>query len=341
MNGIRVSSDQSSSQPPSHVVGAEMAGQTLAAFVRALSAGQSWSAVRALIERRHVTIGGSVCMDHARRVKAGEVIEIRTQPVREVRGERPEDVVIRHFDDDVVVVEKVSGLNTVRHPAELEWTQERRELAPTLEDVTQKAIGWKLRQKPRDLPRLRIVQRLDKDTSGLVVFARSVRGERELGRQFKEHSVTRRYIAVVPGHMEAQTIKGYLVRDRGDGRRGSGAESGGKFAVTHVSVHERLPNHTALICQLETGRTHQIRIHLSEAGHFICGEKVYTIKTDGSQLPDPSNAPRLALHALELGFDHPGTNERLFWSMPLPADLFKFIERLRQEKPQPTRGKAS
>ncbi|WP_020472093.1 RluA family pseudouridine synthase [Zavarzinella formosa] len=336
-----MSADQSPLNSSPQVVSAEQAGQTLSAFVRTLLPGQSWSAVRGQIERRHVTIGGSVCMDPARRLKAGETVELRSKPVQEVRGERPEDVVIRHLDADVVVVEKVSGLNTVRHPAELDWTEARRELAPTLEDVTQKAIGWKLREKPRDLPRLRIVQRLDKDTSGLVVFARSVRGERELGRQFKDHTVVRRYVAIVPGHMEPQTIRGYLVRDRGDGRRGSGAESGGKFAVTHVTIHEKFPNHTALICQLETGRTHQIRIHLSEAGHFICGEKVYTIRPDGSQLPDPSNAPRLALHALELGFVHPGTEEKMFWSMPLPVDLQKFMERLRAEKPNAPRGKGS
>lgn len=317
----------------SHSVNADMAGQTLAAFVRGLMAGQSWSAVKNLIERRHVTIGGSVCMDPARRVKLGETIELRKIPVKVIKGERPEDVVVRYLDADVVVVEKVSGLNTVRHPAELEWSEDRRELAPTLEDVTQQAIARKQGQKARDLPRLRIVQRLDKETSGLVVFARSVRAERELGRQFKDHTVLRRYIAIVPGYLKPQTFRSFLVRDRGDGRRGSGSESGGKLAVTHVDVHERFPNYTAMICQLETGRTHQIRIHLSEAGHFVCGEKVYTIRTDGSQVADPSNAPRLALHALELGFVHPGTEEKMFWTMPLPKDLVQFTERLRNEKP--------
>lgn len=312
---------------------ADLVGQTIAAVVRGLMPGQSWSAVRNIIEKRRVTIGGSVCMDPARRVKLNEVVVILANPLKIVRGERAEDVVIRYLDDDVVVVEKVSGLNTVRHPAELEWGEDRRELAPTLEDITQKAIGLKLHQKPRTLPRLRIVQRLDKETSGLVVFARSVRAERELGEQFKEHTVLRRYMAVVPGYLKPQTFRSFLVRDRGDGRRGSGLESAGKVAVTHVDVLLRLPNYTVLSCKLETGRTHQIRIHLSEAGHFICGEKVYTIRPDGTQLPDPSNAPRLALHALELGFVHPGSGEQMFWSMPMPKDLEGFIDRLRTEKP--------
>ncbi len=316
------------------IITAESAGQTLAAFVRTLSPGESWSAVRGRIEKRHVTVGGAVCMDPARRLKLGETVAVLAKPVKAVRGERAEDVVIRHLDADVVVVEKASGISTVRHPAELAWSEDRRELAPTLDDITQKAIGKKLHEKPRGLPRLRVVQRLDKETSGLVVFARSVLAERELGKQFKAHTVVRRYVAVVAGYLKPQTFRSYLVRDRGDGRRGSGPESAGVLAVTHVSVHERFPNYTALACQLETGKTHQIRIHLSEAGHFISGEKVYTIRPDGTQLPDPSGAPRLALHALELGFVHPATGETVFWSMPLPPDLQQFVARLRGEQPR-------
>lgn len=323
--------------PASHTISADAAGQTLAAFVRALSPGESWSAVRGRIEKRFVTVGGAVCMDPARRLKAGESVAILGKPVKTVRGERPEDVVIRHLDADVVVVEKASGISTVRHPAELDWSDERRALAPTLDDITQKAIGKKLHEKPNGLPRLRIVQRLDKETSGLVVFARSVLAERELGKQFKAHTVVRRYVAVVAGSLEPQTFRSYLVRDRGDGRRGSGPQSAGVLAVTHVSIHEKFPNYTALACQLETGKTHQIRIHLSEAGHFICGEKVYTIRPDATQLPDPSGAPRLALHALELGFVHPATGEDNFWAMPLPPDLKLFTDRLRAE--QPRRGR--
>ena len=112
-------------------------------------------------------------------------------------------------------------MNTVRHPAELEWSEERRELDPTLEDLTQWAIAHQLDRPARELPRLRIVHRLDKETSGLVVFARSVLAERELGLQFRKHTVVRRYLAVVPGFLSPRTIRSNLVHDRGDGRRGS------------------------------------------------------------------------------------------------------------------------
>jgi 23S rRNA pseudouridine1911/1915/1917 synthase len=154
------------------------------------------------------------------------------------------------------------------------------------------------------------------------VFARTVEAERSLGQQFRRHTVVRKYLAVIPGYLLAQTIESTLVRDRGDGRRGSGTLPGvGKRAITHVEVVERLKGYTVLACRLETGRTHQIRIHLAERGHPICGEKVYNRRPDGAVSADTSQAPRLALHAAELGFIHPTTGQPLRWEMPLPADL--------------------
>jgi 23S rRNA pseudouridine1911/1915/1917 synthase len=104
----------------------------------------------------------------------------------------------------------------------------------------------------------------------------------------------------------------------------------GQEAITHVEVVERLPGYTLLGCRLETGRTHQIRIHLAEQGNPVCGDRVYCHRPDGTMIPDPSGAPRLALHAVELGFTHPVSGEKLHWSMPLPADLRTFLDRLRQ-----------
>jgi 23S rRNA pseudouridine1911/1915/1917 synthase len=313
-----------------HTVTEKQAGTTLAAVLRALRPGESWARVKALATGRQVAVGGALCMDPARRLKQGEVVEVLAKPAPVIKGERPDDVVIRHLDEDVVVVEKPSGVSTVRHPAERQWGEERRKLVPTLDDITQLAIASKFGVKKHELPRLRIVQRLDKETSGLVVFGRSVRAERELGRQFKAHTVIRRYIVIVPGVVLPQTISTWLVRDRGDGRRGSGPQtSEGKRAVTHISVLERLPRHTIVACQLETGRTHQIRIHLSEAGYPICGETVYNRRVDGSVIPDDSGAPRLALHAAELGFEHPATGKTVVWDMPPPPDLQRFLHRLR------------
>jgi 23S rRNA pseudouridine1911/1915/1917 synthase len=311
-------------------VAPQEAGFTLAKVLRSRLGGPSWNDVRKLIAARRVKVGDAICSDEARRLQENEVVVLLEHPKPLPRVAHPERLVVRHLDEHVVVVEKPSGVNTVRHPAELEWSEKRRELDPTLEDLTQWAIAHQLNRPARELPRLRIVHRLDNETSGLVVFARSVLAERELGMQFRKHVVTRRYLVVVPGYLSPQTIRSNLVEDRGDGRRGSThLPDVGKEAVTHVSVEERLQGYTLLSCKLETGRTHQIRIHLSEAGHPVCGDKVYVKRANGEVFDDKSDAPRLALHATELGFTHPATGAQLHWEMPLPGDLQKFVERLK------------
>lgn len=307
-------------------------GHTLAKVLRSRlhESRPSWADVKKMIEGRRVTVGDSLCTDAARRLKEGELVTLLANPVHRPKTATPDGLVIRHLDDHVVVVEKPSGINTVRHPSELEWSEHRRDLVPTLQDVAQAAVARQLGRTPRTLSPLRIVHRLDKETSGLMCFARSPLGERLLGMQFRKHTVVRRYLTVVPGLFPARTIRSSLVRDRGDGRRGSTTLPGvGKEAVTHVTPEERFDGFTMLSCRLETGRTHQIRIHLSESGHPVCGEKVYCRKPNGDDVPDFSGAPRLALHATEFGFEHPVSGATLHWTMPLPADLAKWLDGLR------------
>jgi 23S rRNA pseudouridine1911/1915/1917 synthase len=270
-----------------------------------------------------------VCLDPARRLKEGDVVELLARPASSPL--RKETTVLRHVDPHLVVVEKPAGLRTVAHPAERNWSARRKALNPTLADL----VASRLAAPPKSgrkthRTRLRIVHRLDKDTSGLLVFARTVPAEAGLGQQFRIHAVLRRYLTIVPGHVKPQRIESRLVRDRGDGRRGSTTVSGaGKKAITHVDVVELLPRHTLLACRLETGRTHQIRIHLAELGHPVCGESVYASRADGSKLPECAGAPRLALHAAELGFAHPVTGAAMHWTMPLPPDLAAFLQKLR------------
>lgn len=315
--------------PVQFLVSTEQVGATLAALLRARLPGLSWSRVRRLVETRRVKINGELWLDPARRLKEGDTVEVLPRPAP--RPYQQESIVIRYLDEHIVVVEKPAGMNTVRHPAERAWSERRRALSPTLEDLVPKRIAQRegrIRKGP--LPRLRVVQRLDKETSGLIVFARTVAAERGLGKQFHAHTVHRRYLAIVPGRVRSQTIRSWLVRDRGDGRRGSSKEPGiGKEAITHIEVVERLPGYTLVACRLETGRTHQIRIHLAELGHPVCGEKVYNRRPGEPPLPDTSGAPRLALHAAELGFVHPATGEAMRWETPLPPDLQEFLNRLR------------
>src|SRR5262245_21107237 len=304
-------------QASSFVVAAGQAGQTVAALLRQWLPGQSWSQVRKLIAARRVKINGELWLDDARRLKDGDVVDVLARPEKKV--DLTDQLVLRHVDEHVVVVEKPSGISTVRHPSERQWSGERRALAPTLDDLVLHQLGQSpYGGGPGRKTRLRIVHRLDKETSGLVVFARTVEAERGLGLQFARHTVLRRYLALVPGRLENRTVRSFLVRDRGDGRRGSSKVEGGKAqgskgdgegkeAITHFQVEEAFAGFTLLSCRLETGRTHQIRIHLAELGHPVCGEKVYGPRLGEKPAPDQSGSPRLFLHAIKLGFQHPVT----------------------------------
>jgi 23S rRNA pseudouridine1911/1915/1917 synthase len=315
---------------PPYPVPPEQAGATLAAVLRSRLPGQSWNQVRALIAARRVRVLDEVCLDPARRLKEGDLVELCARPGP--KPHQPQQIVVRHLDEHVVVVEKPSGVSTVRHPSERDWNKERKALSPTLEDLVSSLLARR-DGNPGPPKRLRIVQRLDKGTSGLIVFARSALAERHLGKQFRDHTVVRRYLAVVIGKAPSRKIASFLVRDRGDGKRGSTKVATlGKEAITHVEVVEHLPGYTLLSCRLETGRTHQIRIHLAELGHPVCGDRVYVHRRDGTVFADTSGAPRLALHAAELGFRHPISREEMHWEMDLPDDLKAFLERLRRPR---------
>ena len=313
-----------------HKVLPENEGATLATIVRNLKPELSWSRIKKLIAQGHIKISNDVCLDPARRVRTAEDVELLVKP--DGKSSDKQEITIRFLDEHLVVVEKPAGVNSVRHPAERTWKESRKSLSPTLEDLVTKQIGFLTKKGAKGKSsRLRVVQRLDKETSGLLVFARTADAERGLGMQFFNHSVERKYLALIPGTIAPQSIESILVRDRGDGRRGSAPFSQpGKKAVTHVHIVEKFQAFTLVGCQLETGRTHQIRIHLAEKGSPVCGEKVYRTTVNGSILPDGSGFPRLALHAAELGFIHPISGEPMHWNMALPEDFSKLLQQLRK-----------
>ena len=301
----------------------------------------SRSDVRRLLRERLVRVNGAPCVDPDRRLQRGQRVQVRISvapskkdkpapqrppPPPSPKGSRP---IVRHVDEHVVVVEKPAGLTTMRHPGEAAEFGKRakRFLPPTLADVLPDVLA---RRSKGGETSVRAVHRLDNETSGLVVFARTVEAESHLGRQFRAHSVERQYLAVVRGRAKAGRIESWLVRDRGDGRRGSSTERGnGQRAVTHVRVVEALGEYTLVECRLETGRTHQVRIHLGEAGTPLCGERLYDRPLNGKPLPDGSGIGRIVLHAALLGFEHPATGERMRWTSPLPKDMAELVERLR------------
>lgn len=314
------------------------AQRTVAAFLREQLPGRSWSEIRRLIKSRQVMIDGNLCLDGDRRLRGTEVVKLLANPT--APPPREDDIRIRYLDTHIVVVEKPSRMTSVRHAEEQNWSARRKQLQPTLEDLLPRAIARKLSRgergrrggPPGKLPPVRPVHRLDRDTSGLMVFARTRAAESQLVQQFRRHTTERRYLAVVQGYVAAQTIESHLVRDRGDGRRGSTTLADvGKRAITHIKPLEKLDGNTLIECRLETGRTHQIRIHLAELGYPLCGEMLYHKPLNRPTPDDASGAPRLALHAAELSFDHPITGERLRFHMPLPNDLAAFLTRLRKQ----------
>ncbi len=312
------------------------AGQLLVALLRRLQPDVPASEATQLLRNRRVQIDGNLCEDSRRRLKTGEVIKILPHAI--AAPPTADDIHIHFADEQLVVVEKPSGMTTMRHADEANWSARRQRREPTLEDVLPDVLAKgasSSRGKHRRLgrpPRVIPVHRLDRDTSGLMVFARTTSAERSLVEQFREHTIDRAYLAIVSGEITAQTIESFLARDRGDGKRGSVTDpNAGQRAVTHVRPVEVINGFTLVECRLETGRTHQIRIHLSEAGHPVCGDKEYRGPLGQKPSLDRSSAPRLALHAAELGFEHPLTGESLHFETRLPRDLSEFLRRLRRE----------
>ncbi len=316
-----------------HVSDSE-AGQSLAASLRHWRPQAAESGVAQLLRNCQVQIDGNLCQDAQRRLKIGEVVKVLPHAVAAPPTEA--DIRVHFADEHLVVVEKPSGMTTMRHEDEAHWTGRRRRRESTLEDLLPEVLAnfmsvSRYRQNSRArLPRVIPVHRLDRDTSGLMVFACTAAAERSLVEQFREHSIDRAYLAIVQGEIAEQTILSFLARDRGDGKRGSVSDSEqGQRAVTHVRPIELVSSHTLVECRLETGRTHQIRIHLSEAGHPVCGDKEYRGALGRKPIIDRSGAPRLALHAKELGFQHPLTAERMLFDTRLPRDLSDLLRRLR------------
>jgi 23S rRNA pseudouridine1911/1915/1917 synthase len=232
---------------------------------------------------------------------------------------------VRYQDHHVLVVEKPAGLTTMRHPHEAAEFGARagRYLPKTVMDILKDELPPQARKS------IRAVHRLDKETSGLVVFALSAQAKDRLALQFRQHTIERRYLAVVRGEPTSRRIESNIVRDRGDGRRGS-AEGPGKHAVTHVRLIERFAGFGIVECKLETGRTHQVRIHLAETGTPLVGETVYDRPLHGTpNQRDLTGFPRPALHAALLAFDHPATGRRLSFESPPPPDFKALLKTLR------------
>lgn len=311
-------------------VDSETPGRILAEL-RAHSEGLSWKRARSLLHSRRISINGVLCVDEGRQLASGEIIRVTDSPLSAPPSD--DDVTVRYVDAQLVIVEKPSGMTTLRRTSEKSWSAARRRVQPTLDEsvarlIAQHAAKAKGQRVKQRLPRLYSVHRIDRDTSGLLVFARTEEAQQQIIRQFADHQAVRQYFCVIPGRIADQTIRSQLIRDRGDGLRGSTTDDTiGQSAVTHVKTLRQIGDYSELECSLETGRTNQIRIHLAELGHPVCGDIKYRGPVR-STVPDDSNAPRLALHAAILRIRNPQTDELLDFRTPWPPDMQRYLNRL-------------
>ncbi|MBS6195304.1 MAG: RluA family pseudouridine synthase [Clostridiales bacterium] len=276
----------------------------------------SRSYLQKLIKDGQVTLKGSTVKSNYK-VQPGEQICVCIPQLAEP-DILPEDIPldILYEDSDVLVINKPKGM--VVHPSAGHYSQ-----------TVVNAVMFHCRENLSGINgvmRPGIVHRIDMDTTGAIVICKNDRAHQNLAEQLKEHSITRKYRAIVWGNLKEDqgTVVGAIGRHPIDRKKMAINEKNGKPAVTHYRVLERFGNYTYIECQLETGRTHQIRVHMASKGHPLLGDAVY----------GPAKCPfRLqgqCLHAMILGFIHPATGEYMEFEAPLPEYFTHLLQNLRK-----------
>lgn len=306
------------------------AGLRLDSFLARRCGGElSRSRLQALLQAGGVRVAGdgAVIAEASHRVKPGQAFELTFEEPRPA-APRPEaiplDVV--YEDEHLLVIDKPAGLVVHPAPGHAEGTLVNALLAHCGASLS--GIGGTLRPG--------IVHRLDKDVSGLLVVAKGDRAHVRLAAQFSVHAVERAYEAVLRGvpSPAAGEVDAPIGRDPRDRKRMAVVQGGGKRALTRYRLREAAGTLASLVrCELATGRTHQIRVHMASIGHPVLGDPLYTsrrgLRADDSVRAALAGFDRIALHARVLGFDHPVSGERLRFERPPPAAVADLFERLR------------
>jgi len=296
---------------------AEFAGLRLDQALARLLPEHSRSRLKAWIDEGRVQVDGAA-WEAKRRVAGGERLDVVSRDADAALADAPQDIAlpIVHEDAAILVVNKPAGL--VVHPG-----------SGNLDGTLLNAL---LHHDPAlaGVPRAGIVHRLDKATSGLMVVARTIEAHTELVRQLAERSVTREYLAVARGDLARRVVVDAPIGRHPTQRTTMAVVARGKPARTHVQIVERFGIATLLRCTLETGRTHQIRVHLAAMNHALVGDPVY-----GTSRASPGLPPfaRQALHAARLALTHPITGERMTWEAPPPGDFAMLVAALRAPRP--------
>ena len=297
---------------------AEEKGQRLDVFVVERFPELSRSHVQKLIEQGNVLVDGTVRKANYK-LRGGEGVQV-TVPQAEPISVEPEDIPldILYEDKDIIVVNKARGM--VVHPASGVYSGT---LVNALLYHCQDLSGINGEIRPG------IVHRLDKDTSGVMVCAKNDTAHLDLAEQIRTKTAHRTYWAIVHGNIkeEAGIIKGDIGRHPTDRKKMAIVRENGKPAVTHFKVLERFGEYTLVECQLETGRTHQIRVHMTSIGHPLINDPKY-----GPKKSSPFAINGQALHSLQLTLTHPVTKEEMTFTAPLPTDMEKILTGLRNKR---------
>ena len=296
-------------------VTAEQAGQRIDKFLSENYKGMSRSAITRLIEDGMALVNGEA-VPKSRKLSAGDRISLTIPEPRELDVEPehiPLDIV--YEDSSLRVVNKPKGM--VVHPA-----------AGNESGTLVNALLFHCRDSLSGINgvlRPGIVHRIDKDTSGLLMVAKTDPAHRSLAEQIKEHSFMREYLAIVYGNIrdDSGTVDAPIGRHKTDRKRMAVTQQNSREAVTHFEVLERFGDFTLARCRLETGRTHQIRVHMAHIGHPVAGDPVYGPKKVITSLEGQ------ALHAYKLGFVHPESGEYMEFCSDPPEVFTKFLSRLR------------
>ena len=299
------------------VVEAEQAGERLDRYLTLIYANQSRSFFQKLIKGGNVSVNGKAV------TKAGYVLDVSdvvTASIPEAQSVaiEAEDIPLNilYEDADVLIVDKPKGM--VVHPSAGHYSG-------TLVNAIMYHCQGNL-SGINGVMRPGIVHRIDKDTTGALLVCKNDTAHRDLAQQLKDHTIKRRYRAIVSGNLKEDegTVEGPIGRHPVDRKKMAINYKNGKDAVTHYKVLERFGNATYIECRLETGRTHQIRVHMTSLGHPLLGDEIY-----GSG-KNPYHLQGQTLHAMVLGFVHPRTGEYMEFSAPLPEYFLNLLEKLRK-----------
>ena len=301
----------------------DLAGMRLDQALARLLPQHSRNRLKAWIEAGDVRVDGAAVLPR-HKLSGGESIAVRERaapPGADAAEAMP--LPITYEDEALVVIDKPAGL--VVHPG-----------AGNRSGTLLNAL---LHHLPAlaSLPRAGIVHRLDKDTSGLMVVAKTPQAQTDLVRQLQARSVHRHYVALAHGDIQRDVVVDAPIGRHPVQRTTMAVVASGKPARTHVDVLERHGVATLVRCRLETGRTHQIRVHLASIGHPLVGDPVYGSRRSVARPPALADFARQALHAEHLALLHPVTRRECRWTAPLPADLAALIARVRRHDIEPTR----